>query len=453
MAFLIQVNVRLTPSVPLQSMPQQIMSPKLPEAVSPPNFWEQIVCGIGLVWSMGVFLGIGVAADGTASGIVWALTLAALIALINSWSTVQQVALSDIDPLLTPIWLQFTADSTLFLAKLTFAATAALGLAGYLLNGLHPVDPIWLIPTGLVAIVGLTRIALHRQMSLKWSYLALTVVAAAVLSLIATGLLAVVQSNGRAVFSLATIIGSPLAIAPLLQATALMTVAYIGCETLGLGWNFRSVKPTWGVAAAISLTWLLYLGVALISINAVGASVLSSAIVAHAAPLTIVMQSLALPGGVPLIAMGGVIAMASMFLRLLSQLTHQLIDLNQALRRPSPVQSLETLLSPAAAVRWLSLVLSCILLIGDVKTLWAFSAFAFLIHSALIHWIAYRYALQFNPYIRWLSGIGGVICLFLAFWVDWSVWLVSLGLLALGLVWRGMMHWSDEQEQGDETGL
>jgi basic amino acid/polyamine antiporter, APA family len=91
------------------------------------------------------------------------------------------------------------------------------------------------------------------------------------------------------------------------------------------------------------------------------------------------------------------------------------------------------------------LMIGCMLLVGEVRTIWSFSAFAFLMHTALTFWVALQQT-QSRLYPRWLDGIGLAACLGLAFSVEWNVWLVSLSLIALGLIWRGVMHWSNEEE-------
>jgi APA family basic amino acid/polyamine antiporter len=110
-------------------------------------------------------------------------------------------------------------------------------------------------------------------------------------------------------------------------------------------------------------------------------------------------------------------------------------------------------LAPKLLQLGLGISLSGLLLVGDVRTLWAFSAFATLIHRALSHWQAAGYwqTSQWSSFSRmnrrqYLHGGAAAISLMLAFWLDWQVWLVSLGLIALGLVWRGMRQWSETEE-------
>jgi basic amino acid/polyamine antiporter, APA family len=234
----------------------------------------------------------------------------------------------------------------------------------------------------------------------------------------------------------------------LLQATALLTVAYQDAGT-GPSQAARSVKQT-RIAGGmvILLQGLLYVGVALVSLRTIKASVFGTAAVVQVNSLMSVMQHLPLPGGASLIAAGGTVALAGLILKLLPQLATRFIDLNQSLRWSEQTQNAPaaTPLSSRRAVRWVSIMLSCMVLAGDVKTLWSLSAFALLLQAAISHWIRFRYGLYPRFYGRWLQAFGCGVCLFLAFWIDGLVGLTSLGLVALGLVWRGMMQWSNEQE-------
>jgi basic amino acid/polyamine antiporter, APA family len=417
----------------------------LVEVAKPVNVWQQVLLGLSLSLGTGVFIGIGIAVDVAASDAVWALTFAALLALGNGWAEVTNSTVTS-PPQQT--WLQFTAQCTLFLARLTAGAAAALGVAGYLLSGLHRSQPIWLVPTALLVMLVLT-ISWRRSFSTRPIWIAVAITAVSLLGLIWAGFPAIMQTNsgdGALLVQAGSILRPDL-----LQATALMSAAYVGFESLKPQPTYRSIKRIiMTIALAVVLMWLLYLTIATIGIRTVGTTVLGSAVTASVAPLVMLMQNLALPGGVYLIVLGAVVAMVSRIMWLLPQLTEQLIELNQAVnpeRWPNGVlepNQTETALSSRQASVLVSIIVSCILLVGDVQTIWSFSAFAFLMHYALMHWTALRQSSLPRLHPRWLNGIGLLVCLFLAFWVEWSVWLMSLGLLALSLVWRGMMLWTDE---------
>ena len=97
--------------------------------------------------------------------------------------------------------------------------------------------------------------------------------------------------------------------------------------------------------------------------------------------------------------------------------------------------------SPAAAVIAVGVVIGLLVLIGDVKTTWSFSAFTVLVYYALTNLAALRIPAEARIVPRWIPIAGLIGCLGLAFWVEWRVWAAGLGMIALGLAWqRGMRH-------------
>ena len=48
---------------------------------------------------------------------------------------------------------------------------------------------------------------------------------------------------------------------------------------------------------------------------------------------------------------------------------------------------------------------------------------------------------HFVPLARRLAAAGLVSCLGLAFWVEWEIWLLGLGVIAAGLVWHRLSPW------------
>lgn len=435
-------------------MSKQFTPQKLPADATPLlKLRKQMVLEDGLIWSLGIFVGIGIAAEITGFELPWAITLAALVAWSNRCSAAQLTIGSINASPIQPVWFQFLIDWLWFAAKLTLVATAALGVAGYLLAGIHQTEPLWIVPTALIVIAILARVALRRRSNNTLSPL---IGIGTILALLGLILLALPEIRLSQVWSSLAVSKSPATVMNLLQATTLFAVAYSGTAPLGSGSAEHSelkasaVIGGAAIGGTVALTWLLYVAIAIVSINTVGAPVLGSLTLAHIAPLVTVIQTLALPStisfiAVKLMAIGAVATMSIIILQLLPLLADRLISLNHALSHQRINQrNGETTLSPRSASIWLGIALGLILWGGDVKILWSFSAFAYLMHSALIHGVVlYRFRHP-SRYPRWVSQIGLLTCLILAFWVDWSVWLVSLGLIALGLVWRGMMQWSDE---------
>jgi basic amino acid/polyamine antiporter, APA family len=404
----------------------------------------------------GVFVGLGIVANVAGSATGWAITLAALLALLNSLAEVQVAASAEAEPW---TWLQFTRSWTLFLAKLTSAATASLGVAGYLLNGLGYTDPIWLIPTALVVVVLITVAVLQQRILLRWPRFTVIVATLALLVLIGAGATRI-QVSGPEFFAPGVLIDWPA----LLQATALMTVVYAGYEPLAL--QRAGIQPTFSaIRLAILFLWLLCLGIGLVGFGTIGPTALGTAVEAFAAPLLPVMQYLAVPLGTQLISLGAIAAMLKMLVTLLPQLADQLLKISQfgqlspaglvdsgadsgVVATPSAERNF--VLSASWAVKLVGIGLGCIVLVGNVRAIWSFSAVAFLMHYAVVHGMALtRWPLRLSIgwlSVGWLNWLGLALCLLLAFQVEWEFWLVNLGLMALGLIWQGVNRWSDEEE-------
>src|SRR5690606_12085049 len=121
----------------------------------------------------------------------------------------------------------FTAGWTFLLAKSASAATAALGFGGYLLNLLGINTREYLVPLGLAAVIVLTVIVLSglRRSNITNIVIVTATISALVLFVLA-GLPHVAANASDNLDPFFNLDGNP--IANVLQATALMFVAYTG---------------------------------------------------------------------------------------------------------------------------------------------------------------------------------------------------------------------------------
>jgi APA family basic amino acid/polyamine antiporter len=94
--------------------------------------------------------------------------------------------------------------------------------------------------------------------------------------------------------------------------------------------------------------------------------------------------------------------------------------------------------TPYWAVLAVGALVAGIAVVGDVRTTWSFSAFSVLIYYALTNLAALRMPAGERRYPRFVAVVGLSACLALAFWVDRTVWIVGLGLVAVGLVWHAV---------------
>lgn len=431
-------------------MPQQVTPPtKLVTSRQAAHLGKLIFLRMRLTLGTGVFVGLGIATIAAGNHVIAALTLAALLALLHSAGEAQLTIPLSYPSTFSPQtrWLQFIADGALFLTRLTTAATAVLGIAGYLLSILPPTDPVWLVPTALISLVLLSIAARHRRTIARFSRLLVMIGLIALVSLILGGLPQLLQNDPSALAQTGPYAFMPT-LAGFLQATAFMTVAYAGFESLISQPTLPSIQQTLkATRLTIGFIWLLLLGVAAICMSTVGPTVLGNAVQTHVNPLVVVMASLGFPGGIVLIIIGAVAALAGIVLALLPKLADRTMVLIQPVDGSAtwPLQRTNLTLSPKAAWMLVTVAIGCIALVGDVKLLWSYSAGGLLIHYALIHALAFQNR-QIRLYSRWLNGIGLGCSVFLIFWLDWTVWLVCFSLVALGLLWHGITQWSEEEE-------
>jgi APA family basic amino acid/polyamine antiporter len=181
---------------------------------------------------------------------------------------------------------------------------------------------------------------------------------------------------------------------------------------------------------------LLYMAVAVVGIGAVGAESLSAATGEAAAPLVVAARNFGVPGSSQVLAVGAITAMLGVLLNLILGLSRVLLAMARRKDMPGSMARLNQARTPSSAVLLVGMAIACFVLIGNVKTTWSFSAFTVLIYYALTNLSALRLPEEGRLYPRWVAWIGLGNSLFLAFWVEQPIWLVGLGLILGGLIWR-----------------
>ncbi len=396
--------------------------------------------GLGSIIGTGVFVSIGIAAGVAGAAVILSVAIAALVAACNGLNSAQLAANHAVSggtyeygyKYLNPA-LGFIAGWMFLLAKTASAGTAALGFAGYLLNANNLSDRGLLIPTAIALVVVLTGIVLS---GIRRSNLVnIAIVSIALLSLgffIAVSLPAVETKNLTPFF--------PESIAGVLHGSALMFVAYTGYGRIAtLGEEARSPRTTipQAIIITIALTMLLYMLVATSSVGAVGAEVLSNATNGQAAPLQVVVSLLGVRGGSQILAIGAMFAMIGVLLNLILGLSRVLLAMARRRDMPGILARLNPQATPALAVIVVGGAIALIVLLGNnVKTTWSFSAFNVLIYYAITNLAALQIPAEERLYPKWLAWIGLIACGFLAFWVEWQIWVLGVVLIFAGLGWQ-----------------
>jgi APA family basic amino acid/polyamine antiporter len=407
-----------------------------------------VMMGLGAMVGTGVFVSLGLGAGIAGPAVLLALVLAAAIALCNGLSSAQLAAAHPVSGgtyeygyLYLSSWAGFTAGWVFLVAKSASAATAALGFSGYLLHALG-YRSTHLVPVALSAVAALTLIVLTGiRRSNVVNIVIVSITLLSLLLFVAAGL-PLIESRNLSPFFAPDEAGGGFRPAPLLEATALMFVAYTGYARIAtLGEEVRDPQRTIPKAIIVSavLVMLLYGAVALVAIGVAGSGGLLSATEQQAAPLAVVAQQFSLPGSSRILVAGALTAMLGVLLNLILGLSRMLL----AMARRGDVFALVGVLSkggttPHWAVLAIAIVIAGLVTTGSVRLTWSFSAFTVLVYYSLTNLAALRLPAQARLYPRWIAAIGLGCCVVLAFWVERRIWLSGLGIIAIGLAWHAI---------------
>lgn len=410
-----------------------------------------VMMGLGSIVGTGVFVSIGIGAGIAGPAVIIAIAIGALVATCNGLNSAQLAANHPVSGgtyeygyhYLNP-YLGFTAGWMFLLAKSASAATAALGFSGYLIDALN-LETNLLVPIALLAVIALTLIVLSGLR--RSNVINITIVSVTLSTLVffvVLGVPVVLQSDINHY--------NPFFIEPasfggviqsILHASALMFVAYTGYGRIAtLGEEVREPRQTIprAIITTLVFTMLLYISVAIVGVGVSGAETLSEAASADAAPLETAAGNFDLGIAPQIIAIGAITAMLGVLLNLILGLSRVLLAMGRRNDMPPRVATLNASgTTPTVAVIVMGTFIGALVLIGDVRTTWTFSAFNVLIYYAITNLAALQLKDEERLFPRWVAFLGLGFCLFLAFWVEVEIWLLGLGLIAVGLIWHSLI--------------
>lgn len=420
---------------------------------------DAILLGLGSILGTGVFVVLGLAAGISGSGVLLAVGLAALVATANALSAAQLAAAHPVSggtyeygyKFLTPA-LGFSAGWMFLCAKSASAATAALGLASYILIQL-PADwepQRWTVPLAFATVVLVTllvRAGIRRSARVNALLVTITIGALLVFCLAATPTgLARLASGEASVFAWSD--GTdPDWWWHLFQATALVFVAFTGygrITTLGEEVHDPAKTIPRAIVATLVVSALLYAAVALFGLLAVGADQWAAATRASQAPLaSILREILSEPWlwAVGIVSFGAVTAMLGVLLNLILGLSRVVLAMGRRQDFPTATARLTSTGEPAIAVWLTGAAIAGLTLLGSVQLIWSFSAFSVLIYYSLTNLCALQLPADKRLFPRLISVFGLAACLSLAFLVEPEIWLTGFATLGGGLLWHAARRW------------
>ncbi|MBW3535146.1 MAG: APC family permease [Gemmatimonadetes bacterium] len=404
--------------------------------------------GLGSMVGTGVFVSVGIAAGVAGPSLLVATVLAAALAAANGLSSAQLASAHPVSGGTYEYgyrWLGpafgFTAGWMFLLAKSASAATAALGLSGYLLDllpagraGLH-------VPVAVAATLAVTALVAGGIRRSNRGNAVLVGVSLTGLAFLVAAALPVVVPERMGNFRPFLPQGAD-GVPSLLHGAALMFVAFTGYGRIAtLGEEVeepRRVIPT-AVIVTVAAVLVLYLGVAFAGVGVLGAEAFGRATERTAAPLEAVADALGVPFLREALSLAAVAAMAGVLLNLVLGLSRVLLAMARRGDAPRRLERIDAVRnSPVGAVWTCGATVALLTLIGDVRTTWAFSAFTVLVYYAITNLAALRMPTSDRLYARWIPALGLAGCVFLAFWVEREVWLAGTLLLLAGLLVHGL---------------
>lgn len=405
-----------------------------------------VTMGLGSIVGTGVFVSLGLAAELAGPAMTLALVVAAVLAAFNGMSSAQLAAAFPVSGgTYEYAWRTigpgagFTAGWMFLTAKSASAATAALGFAGYVLH-LVGGSASWTVPVALLGVLAVTA-TVHGGVRRTGAVNALlvTVTLAVLCALVAFGApttLGPGRTNLRPFFP--ATVDAPR----MLEAAALMFVAYTGYGRIAtLGEEVVSPRRTIprAIVAALAIVLALYAAVALTALGALGPQGYAAATRSTAAPLEAVARALGHEALAWVVGAAAVAAMLGVLLNLLLGLSRVLLAMARRGDAPRFLARVDaTGTTPGPAVLATGVLVAALVLVGDVKATWSFSAFTVLVYYALTNVAALRLPPELRLHPRWMAWAGLVGCAFLAVWVEPTWWALGLGLLALGHLLRAL---------------
>ncbi|UCD23741.1 MAG: amino acid permease [Gemmatimonadota bacterium] len=409
-----------------------------------------VLLGLGSILGTGVFVSIGIATAVAGPAVVLAIAVASLVATCNALSSAQLAANHPVSGgtyeygyrYLKPAF-GFSAGWLFLCAKSASAAAAALGFAAYTLNALGIASTEYRTPLALLAVIAITALVIWgMRRSNRVNAIVVSITILALAAFVVGGLprlLAVGSESLVPLFGEDAESGARAARA-FLHATALMFVAYTGYGRVAtLGEEIKD--PAHNIPRAIVLTLLIslviYVSVGLVGVGSVGASAFAAATEEVAAPLEVVARQFGVPALPQFIAIGAVTAMLGVLLNLVLGLSRVVLAMARRGDMPGLLAKLDsTSTTPLPAVIFTGVIVTAIVLYGDIRVAWSFSAFTVLFYYAVTNLAALAMPAAERLYPRFVSAAGLVACVLLAFFVQREIWLVSLGILGVGLGWH-----------------
>lgn len=389
---------------------------------------DAVVIGLGSMIGAGVFAAIGPAAAAAGSGLLLGLVVAAVVAYANAASSAQLAALYPESGGTYVYGRKRLGKFWGFLAGWGFVVGKTASCAAMALTFGYYAAPSAARPLAIAAVVALVAVnyfGVSKTARLTRWIVALVLVALAVVVGAAFGGGSFDEGRLTPVWGNGGVYG-------VLQAGGLFFFAFAGYARIAtLGEEVRDptrVIPR-AIPLALGITLLVYTTVAVAALGAAGADALA----ASAAPLATAVNAGSLDSLAPVVRAGAALASLGALLSLLagvSRTTFAMADNGELPRSLAAVHSRFKV--PHHAEIAVGAAIIVVVAVVDLHFAIAFSSFAVLVYYAIANASALTLRRDERRWPRWLSALGIVGCLTLAFTLPWASVVAGAALLALG---------------------
>lgn len=389
---------------------------------------DAVVIGLGSMIGAGVFAAIGPAAAAAGSGLLLGLVVAAVVAYANAASSAQLAALYPESGGTYVYGRKRLGKFWGFLAGWGFVVGKTASCAAMALTFGYYAAPSAARPLAIAAVVALVAVnyfGVSKTARLTRWIVALVLVALAVVVGAAFGGGSFDEGRLTPVWGNGGVYG-------VLQAGGLFFFAFAGYARIAtLGEEVRDptrVIPR-AIPLALGITLLVYTTVAVAALGAAGADALA----ASAAPLATAVNAGSLDSLAPVVRAGAALASLGVLLSLLagvSRTTFAMADNGELPRSLAAVHSRFKV--PHHAEIAVGAAIIVVVAVVDLRFAIAFSSFAVLVYYAIANASALTLRRDERRWPRWLSALGIVGCLTLAFTLPWASVVAGAALLALG---------------------
>ena len=417
-----------------------------------------VVLGLGSILGTGLFVSLGLAAGVSGYAVPLAIILAATVAMANGMSSASLAANHPVSGgtyeygytyLGRPYG--FFAGTMFLAAKSASAATAALGLIGYIANLIPAISGFMVnaLAAGVVVVLtALVASGLRRSTKATVVSVSITILGIVILVIYAwrAAAGAVSGAGEPAIDAGQTAAGvrswlRALAENPLgfLQGAALVFVAFTGygrIATLGEEVKEPSRTIPRAIVTTVAVVTLLYVSVAIVSIGVITPAELATAARENQAPLELVARRAG--GMVPLVAvlLAAVTALFGVLLNLILGLSRVVLAMGRRRDLPGFLARIDDRRSsPVAAVVVVGVLVALMALFGSVELNWSFSALTVLVYYALTNLSALFVPSESKRIHPVVSVLGVVGCLALAFAIGPEVIIPGAAVLGFVVVW------------------